>query len=71
MTLPDALILNLPDAPDFISHPPRYTVSEMAALCEKMLPLWNAQRLASPPPPFVGEAFRLIESDPAPSEPVR
>ena len=37
--LADKYILNLPDAPDFISKPPQYTAAEMIALCEKMLPL--------------------------------
>ena len=56
-------ILNLPDAPDFISEPPRYTATEMARMCEAMLPYWNKMRLANPPPPFVGEPFRLREGD--------
>ena len=42
------LSLNFPDAPDFISEPPKYTVTEMIALCEKMLPYWNAKRYAKP-----------------------
>ncbi len=36
--------LNLPDAPDFISKPPRCTWIEMAKMCEKMLPHWNKAR---------------------------
>lgn len=59
MTLPDSDILNLPEAPEFISHPPVYTMEEMAALCEKMLPYWNRERLLHPPPEYVGEAFSL------------
>jgi hypothetical protein len=42
--LPDDLNLNLPDAPDFISEPPKFTLLEMIQICEKMLPFWNKQR---------------------------
>lgn len=63
MVLRDADILNLPDAPDFISEPPRYTAAEMIAMCEPMLPYWNQQRYSRPELPFVGEAFRLLEGD--------
>lgn len=63
MTLRDSDILNLPDAPDFISRPPDYSLAEMIALCEKMLPFWNKQRYSNPEPEFVGEAFRLIDDD--------
>jgi len=56
-------ILNLPDAPDFISEPPKYTVSEMARMCEAMLPHWNKIRYSKPEPPFVGEPFRLMGDD--------
>ena len=59
--LPDHLILDLPDAPDFISKPPVYTHQEMIAICEKMLPYWNEQRLKNPPPLPVGEAFELFD----------
>ena len=48
--LPDNLILNLPDASDFISLPPTYTPAELIALCEKMLPIWNIEREKNPPP---------------------
>ncbi len=61
MTLKDSDILDLPDAPDFISEPPVYTVEEMIALCEKMLPYWNAKRYCEPEPEFLGEAFSLVE----------
>lgn len=56
-------ILSLPDAPDFISKPPQYTATEMARMCEAMLPYWNKIRHATPPPPFVGEPFRLRDED--------
>ena len=52
-------ILNLPDAPEFISKPPKYTLLEMAAMCEKMLPLWNKERYSKPQPEFIGEVFRF------------
>lgn len=42
--LPDKLKLNLPDAPDFYSTPPQYTVIEMIKICEAMLPYWNKKR---------------------------
>jgi hypothetical protein len=63
MTLKDSDILNLPEAPDFIQTPPQYTMEEMFMICEKMLPYWNKLRLENPPPPFVGEPFRLLEED--------
>lgn len=47
MSLLDSDDLILPDAPDFISESPHYTASEMAALCEKMLPYWNSIRYGS------------------------
>ena len=59
MTLDDSDILNLPEAPDFISEPPAYTLEEMIALCEKMLPYWNEIRYSKPEPEFVGEPFVL------------
>ena len=42
--LPDDLQLILPDAPDFISEPPKYSLLEMIEMCEKMLPYWNKKR---------------------------
>ena len=61
MCLKPSDILNLPDAPDFISRPPAFTATQMARLCEEMLPYWNKIRIAPPPPPFVGERFRIID----------
>ena len=52
--------LSFPDAPDFISEPPRYTVSEMIQMCEPLLPHWNQQRYSKPEPKFIGEAFSLV-----------
>ncbi len=63
MALKDSDILNLPEASDFLSEPPRYSVSEMIQICEKMLPYWNKIRAAHPPQPFIGEACRLLEDD--------
>ena len=59
--LPDWIDLDLPDAPDFISEPPRYTLNEMIVLCEALLPYWNTQRFVvnQPEPDRVGEIFRL------------
>ncbi len=59
MTLRDRDILSLPDAPDFISKPPQYTLEEMIRICEKMLPYWNAERASKPEPKFLGETFKL------------
>ena len=66
--------LNLPDAPEFVSRPPRYTASEMIKLCEPLLPYWNRQREKFPPPLPTGDPFRLIEDDlaaPAGDQPFR
>lgn len=35
---------DFPDAPDFISEPPKYTLAEMIKLSEKMLLYWNKKR---------------------------
>jgi hypothetical protein len=38
---------------------------DLIALCEKKLPYWNKERFSKPPPPFIGEPFRLYdESEP-------
>jgi hypothetical protein len=63
MALRETDILNLPDAPEFISRPPTYSIAEFISLCEKMLPIWNQQRYASPMPPRKGEPFRLLEME--------
>lgn len=59
MALRNSDLLDLPDAPDFISEPPRYSLLEMIAMCEKMLPYWNEIRYSKPEPPFIGEAFEI------------
>ena len=61
MTIKDSDILNLPDAPDFISESPSYTASEMIEICEKMLPYWNAQRYSLPEAEFLFEEFKLLD----------
>ncbi len=63
MSLKESDILDLPDAPDFESRPPHYSVSEMIALCEPMLPHWNALRYSKEEPPFIGEEFSLGSKD--------
>jgi hypothetical protein len=63
MALRETDILNLPDAPEFISRPPTYSIAEFISLCEKMLPIWNQQRYAAPMPPCEGEPFRLLETE--------
>lgn len=51
--------LVFPDAPDFISKPPKYTQDEINKLNQKMLRYWNEQRYSKPRPKFIGEAFKL------------
>lgn len=64
--LRDSDLLNLPDAPDFVSKPPVYTAQEMVEICEKLLPFWNKLRRSKPPPPFQGDAFCLHPRCPRP-----
>ena len=59
MTIQDVDDLNLPDAPDFVSETPRYTVAEMIAQCEKMLPFWNSIRYSKPEPIIFCDPFVL------------
>ena len=59
MNLDDSDNLDLPEAHDFISMPPVYSLEEMILLCEKLLPYWNSRRYSQPEPPFLGEAFSL------------
>jgi hypothetical protein len=61
MTLRDVDILDLPEAPDFISKPPTYPLPEFIALCERLLPYWNKQRFVAPPPLPPLEAFKLLD----------
>ena len=54
--LEDKDILNLPDAPDFISEEPVIDFYQMFLMCEKILPELNKKRQSdqdSTPEPFV------------------
>jgi hypothetical protein len=62
------LDLNLPDAPDFISTPPRYSVAEMIKLSEPFLPFWNRQRAQLVEKLAPIEEFRFIEDSEIVSE---
>ena len=59
MSLKDEDILDLPEAPEFMSEAPKISHKEMIAICEKMLPHWNRIRYSKPEPEFLGEAFTL------------
>jgi len=62
--LPLDMDLNLPDAPDFMSEPPHYSLAEMIRLSEPLLPFWNSQKAAKllcTSTHHVCEPFRLIE----------
>lgn len=63
MTLRDSDLLNLPDAPDYVSEEPRYTMNEMIALCEAILPYLNRDRYTKKEEPVVGEPFVLLDDD--------
>jgi hypothetical protein len=56
--LPQSLDLNLPDWRDQ-SPPVHLSLVEIIALCEKMLPYWNAERFTKPPPPLPDRPFSL------------
>lgn len=60
MPLQESDLLDLPEAPDFISDTPQLSMDQLIALAEKMLPYSNSQRYSKPEPPFVGEAFTLL-----------
>lgn len=49
--LPPDLILELPDW-STTEEQPALTLAEIVAICEKMLPIWNAERFKSEPPPL-------------------
>jgi hypothetical protein len=63
MALKESDILNLPDAPDFISKPHPLTSNQLLQLAEKMLPYWNKIRYSKPQPEFIGEAFSLADEE--------
>lgn len=58
--LPDDL-----DLPDWSDKQPQRTLSlaEIIALCEKMLPYWNRERFAKPPPALPDRAFSLADDE--------
>ena len=58
------LDLNLPDAPDFISHPPKYSWAEMIKRSSELLPLWNRQRKAMLDKLQFIEPFKFLEDEP-------
>ena len=60
-TLPDKYIMTLPDVQENEQHPesPKYTMYEMAKMCEKYLPIWNAKRFAEEPSSIEIEPFVL------------
>jgi hypothetical protein len=58
--LPDDLILSLPDSWAEIEETPPLSLPEIIAICEKMLPIWNAERFKKPPPPFPPLPFTLF-----------
>lgn len=51
--------LSLPDAPDFISKPPRLSMSEYIKLCEELLPMELARRERVEELPIITEEFYL------------
>lgn len=57
------LDLNLPDAPEFISTPPRYTLAEMIKLSEPLLPFWNRQRPQKLAQSEIPEPFRFVDDE--------
>lgn len=68
MSLKDSDILNLPEAPDFMSEETDLTLNELIALCEKMLPYTNEIRYSKPEPEFLGEAFSLVDKPDSPNK---
>jgi len=58
--LPPELELDLPDW-GHPSAPAPLPLADIVALCEKMLPYWNAQRFTKPPPPLPDRPFSLGE----------
>jgi hypothetical protein len=51
--------LIFPDAPDFMAEPVVFSASEMAKMCEFMLPIWNKKRYAQEVEVFIGDEFVL------------
>lgn len=59
MAIKESNLLELPEAPEFISKPPTYSFDEIIRLSIPLLPYWNEQRYSKPRPRFIGEAFSL------------
>ena len=59
--LPDKYILTLPEVHEPHPETPKYTMLEMAQLCEKYLPIWNAKRFAEEPSVAEIEPFKIID----------
>ena len=53
--------LNLPDAPDFISRPPIYSLEEINKLNEKMLRHWKEIKYSKPEEESIPAPFKLID----------
>jgi hypothetical protein len=52
--------LIFPEVPDFMAEQVVFSATEMAEMCERLLPVWNLKRYASPDPEFLGEPFSLF-----------
>ena len=63
--LPEDLDLDLPDWTGQEPQPP-LSLAEIVALCEKMLPYWNAERFAKDPPPLPDRPFSLVDDESQP-----
>ncbi len=59
MVLPEKYNLTLPEPVADSPETPKYTASEMARLCEKYLPIWNAKRFAEKPIERKVEPFKI------------
>lgn len=56
--LDESMKLDLPDWSEK-DPAPALSAAKIAALCERMLPVWNAERFKSPPPPLPDWEFVL------------
>ncbi|WKZ56987.1 MAG: hypothetical protein QY326_09665 [Bdellovibrionota bacterium] len=66
--IPDQWKLNLPVLPTQ-DDADRLTLPEIIAICEKMLPIWNAERFKKPAPPIPTEPFSLADKPATPEHP--
>jgi hypothetical protein len=51
--------LEFPEALYFMAEVVSFSATEMAEMCERMLPVWNEKRYSRPDPEFIGEPFSL------------